>query len=73
MTVTNAHNEATANVKSEVIRALEAIGMEEQDNLMVSPDGKIKLSLNEQWFKQYSRDAGYDEAYQNIYLVPTFQ
>ena len=72
MTVTNAHNEKTASVKSEIVNELKRMGMVEKDDLLVSNDGKIKLSLAEQWFPQYSRSAGYDESYQSIYLVPNF-
>ena len=73
MTATNVHNEKTASVKSEVISKLKKLGMVEQDDILVSEDGKIKFSLTEQWFPKYTRSAGYDESYQNIYLVPNFQ
>ena len=71
-TVTSAYQERNQEVISEVTNALKDIGMVEKDNVLVSPDGKIKLALGITDFPKYTRSAGYDDAYRNFYIQPIF-
>jgi hypothetical protein len=71
-TVTSAYQERNQQVISEVTSSLKDIGMVEKDDCLVSPDGKISLSLGLVDYPQYTRSAGYDDAYRNYYVVPNF-
>jgi hypothetical protein len=73
MTVTNAYQERNQSIIREVESDLRYIGMRKnEDGLLVSEDGKIKMTLVVENFPQYARSAGYDDGYQNCYILPVF-
>lgn len=74
LTSSNTYEEKNQRVISEVTDTLRDLGMREQeDGVLVSPNGKIKVSLTVSYFPAYTRSAGYDESYQNAYIQPIFQ
>jgi hypothetical protein len=72
MTATNAYEEKNVKVAEEAIYSLVKIGMKKEDGLLVSPDGKIKVSLTVNYFPTYARSAGYDDSYETAYIQPIF-
>jgi len=71
-TVTSAYRERNDETITTVKDSLRCIGMKEEDNVLVSPNGKIKVSLTVVDYPHYARSAGYDDGYRNYYVVPTF-
>lgn len=71
-TVTTAYKEIMYKRKQKVESDLVDFGMKKDGDKLVSPDGKLKLTLNETVFPQYARSAGYDDGYKSIYLVPVY-
>jgi len=74
MTATNAYEEKNREVISTATDTLKRLGMtEDEDGVLVSQNGKIKVSFIVSYFPKYTRSAGYDDSYQNAYIQPVFK
>ena len=72
MTVINAHIDKVDTKIFEIENSLRELGMVRQDNLFISPNGKIKLSISVMEFPTYTDKMGYDSDYKTLYVVPTY-
>jgi len=74
LSITNAWIEAREENTAKVKDVLIDLGLilSDAEDVLVTPDGKIKMRLSIEEFPQYTRRSNFDNGYINVFLAPRY-